>query len=49
MAEPCGDILTAGYSTVLDCVREADHEGPHRSFGGSEWDRRVPEPKDVRS
>lgn len=33
----CGAVLTAGYSTVLDCVREPDHEGPHRSFGGSEW------------
>lgn len=34
----CGEILTAGYSTVLDCVREQGHQGSHRSYGGSEWD-----------
>lgn len=36
--QACGDVLMAGYSTVLDCVRETGHDGPHRSFGGSEWD-----------
>lgn len=34
----CGEILMAGYSTVLDCVREPGHGGYHCSYGGSTWD-----------
>lgn len=34
----CSSTYLAGYSTALDCVREAGHGGPHRSFGESEWD-----------
>ena len=42
--QACGDVLTAGYSTVLDCAREPDHEGPHRSYGGSEWNQEPGDP-----
>lgn len=37
VVQACGDVLLAGHSTALDCVREAGHEGDHRSFGGSSW------------
>ena len=40
----CGDIVMGGYSNVFDCVRAEGHDGPHRSFGGSEWnDRNTPD------
>lgn len=33
----CPAFLLAGFSTALDCNLPIDHEGDHRSFGGSSW------------
>ena len=37
IAPACGELLLAGHSTALDCVRPAGHVGDHRSYGGSSW------------
>lgn len=37
VAAACLEVLVAGHSTALDCVKPLGHAGDHVSYGGSSW------------